>query len=242
MKINVGKRTAITLTVIVVVASLIFSSFFYLNLNDESRDEKNSISIAYANFESLALFWIAQDQGFFINSDLNVGSHKYDTGVGSLNAMMKGEADIAVGPSEFALVGKVMQNERIKTIGSIDKIDFIYLIGRRDRGIDSIADLAGKRVGTTIGTVSEYYLGRLLNLNGLNMQNIILVDVRTPVDWVNAVVNGTIDAVVTAQPYANSAKEALGDNAFVWQAQSNQLQYALMISTDEWINSHPNLV
>jgi ABC-type nitrate/sulfonate/bicarbonate transport system substrate-binding protein len=241
VKIKLGKRSAITLIVVVVVASLIFTSLFFLNLNNEPSGEKDSVNIAYANFESLALFWIAQDQGFFSQNSLNVSSHKYDTGVGSLNAMLRGEADIAVGPAEFPLVGKALQNDRIKTIGSIDKIDFIYLIGRRDRGIDSISDLAGKRVGTTIGTVSEFYLGRLLNLNGLNMQNITLVDVRTPADWVNAVVNGTVDGVVTAQPYVNSAKDALGDNAFVWQAQSNQPQYALMISTDEWINAHPNL-
>jgi NitT/TauT family transport system substrate-binding protein len=76
----------------------------------------------------------------------------------------------------------------------------------------------------------------------LNIQNITLVDVRTPTDWVNSVVNGTIDAVVTAQPYANSAKDALGENAFVLQAQSNQPQYALMISSDEWINAHPDLI
>ena len=227
MKIKLGKRSAITLIVTVVVVSLIFSSLFYLNLNNKLNGEKESVNVAYANFESLALFWIAQDQGFFSQNGLNVSSHKYDTGVGSLNAILKGEADIAVGPAEFPLVGRALQKEKIKTIGSIDKIDFIYLIGRRDRGINSISDLAGKRVGTTIGTVSEFYLGKLLDLNGLNMQNITLVDVRTPIDWVNAVVNGTIDAVVTAQPYANSAKDALGDNAFVWQAQSNQPQYAL---------------
>ena len=242
VEIKLGKRSASTLIVIVVVASLIFGSLFYLSLDNKLNGEKSSVNVAYANFESLALFWIAQDQGFFSQNDLNVSSNKYDTGVGSLNAMLKGEADIAVGPAEFPLVVRALQKEKIKTIGSLDKIDFIYLIGRRDRGINSISDLAGKRVGTTIGSVSEFYLGKLLDLNGLNMQNITLVDVRTPVDWVNAVVNGTIDAVVTAQPYANSAKDALGDNAFVWQAQSNQPQYALMISTEEWISSHPDLI
>jgi ABC-type nitrate/sulfonate/bicarbonate transport system substrate-binding protein len=240
MKINVGKRSAVILIVIVVVTSLFLSSFIYLNV--ESNSEKQSVSVAYANFESLALFWIAQDQGFFTQNNLNVTAHKYDTGVGSLNAMLKGEADIAVGPAEFPLVGKALQQENIKTIGCLDKINFIYLIGRRDRGINSVSDLTDKRVGTTVGTVSEYYLGRLLNLNGLNMQNITLVDVRTPADWVNAVVNGSIDAVVTAQPYANSAKDALGDNAFVWQAQNNQPQYALIISTNVWINNHPNTI
>lgn len=236
------KRSAITLIVIIVVTSLILSSFICLNQNQEPSGERESINVAYANFESLALFWIAQDQGFFSQSNVNVTSNRYDTGVGSLNAMLNGEADIAVGPAEFPLVGRALQNERIKAIGCLDKIDFIYLIGRRDSGINSVSDLAGKIVGTTKGTVSEFYLGRLLNLNGLNMQNITLVDVRTPADWVNSVVNGTIDAVVTAQPYANSAKDALGENAFVWQAQSNQPQYALMVSSDEWINAHPDLI
>ncbi len=242
LKIKLGKRSSITLIVTVVVASLVFSSFFYFNLNNKTNEEKDSVNVAYANFESLALFWIAQDQGFFSQNDLNVSSHKYDTGVGSLNAILKGEADIAVGPSEFPLVGRALQKEEIKTLGSIDKVDFIYLVGRRDRGIISISDLTGKRVGTTIGTVSEFYLGRLLNLNGVDLQNITLVDVRTPTDWVNSVVNGSIDAVVTTQPYANSAKDALGDNAFVWKAQSYQHQYALMISRDEWISTHPDLI
>jgi ABC-type nitrate/sulfonate/bicarbonate transport system substrate-binding protein len=233
---------AISAIVIIVVASLIFSSFIYLNQNYLPFGEKDSINVASANFESVALFWIAQDQGFFGHNGLNVTSNKFDTGVGSLGAVLNDDADIAVGPAEFPLVGQAFQNEPIKAIGCIDKIDFIYLIGRRDRGINSVSDLAGKTIGTTKGTVSEFYLGTLLNLNGLSMQNITLVDVRTPADWVNAVVNGTIDGVVTAQPYANSAIGALGDNAFVWQAQSNQPQYALMISTNEWINAHPDLV
>ncbi len=236
------KRLRILVAATIAIVIVVSSSFIYLTQNYELFREKEPINVAYANFESLALFWIAQDQGFFSHNDLNVTSNKYDTGVASLNAVLSGGADIAVGPAEFPLVGRALQNAPIKTIGCLDKIDFIYLIGRRDRGINSISDLAGKTIGTTKGTVSEFYLGRLLNLNGLDIQNITLVDVRTPTDWVNAVVNGTIDAVVTAQPHANSAKDALGDNAFVWQGQSNQPQYALMISTNEWINAHPDLV
>ena len=74
------------------------------------------------------------------------------------------------------------------------------------------------------------------------MQDITLVDLKTPAEWVNAVVNGDIDAIVTAQPYANSAKDRLGDNAVVWPAQSSQPLYSQVISTDEWITKHPELV
>jgi NitT/TauT family transport system substrate-binding protein len=58
---------------------------------------------------------------------------------------------------------------------------------------------------------------------------------------VNAVVNGDIDAVATAQPYANLAKERLGANAVVWPAQSGQPLHGLIISSNEWITKHPEL-
>jgi ABC-type nitrate/sulfonate/bicarbonate transport system substrate-binding protein len=228
--------------VLVAVAAVGLSSFFYLNQKAGFEEKMESLIVAHPQFESLALFWVAQDQGFFVQNGLNVTSTNYSTGAAALEGVLSGDADIAVGTAEFPLVGKAFQNESIRTIGSIDKIDFIYLVGRKDRGIEAVSDLAGKRVGTTIGTVSEFYLGRLLSLNGLSMQNITLVDVRTPVDWVNGVVNGTIDAVVTAQPYADLVKDGLGDNAFVWPAQSSQSQFALMISTNEWIETHPDLV
>lgn len=36
----------------------------------------------------------------------------YDTGVGAIDAMLKGEADMA-NPTEFVAAGKVLQNQRI---------------------------------------------------------------------------------------------------------------------------------
>jgi len=87
---------------------------------------------------------------------------EYNTGADALNAVVKGEADIAVGPAEFPLVVRAFRKEQIRVIGSIDKIEFIYVVARRDRGIKQISDLKGKRVGTTIGTVAEFHLGRFL--------------------------------------------------------------------------------
>jgi NitT/TauT family transport system substrate-binding protein len=207
-----------------------------------SSERMDSIVIAYSPFESVALLSIAEDQHFFSRNGLNVTSRKYDTGVSALDGMLNGEAEFAVGTNEFPLVARAFQKERIRTIGSIAKSDFIYLIGRKDRGIAKVSDLKGKRVGTSLRTIAQFYLGRFLELHGMNMQSITLVDLKTPAEWVNSIVNGDIDAVVTAQPYANSVKDRLGDNAAVWSAQSSQPLYTQVISTDEWITKHPELV
>ena len=79
-------------------------------------------------------------------------------------------------------------------------------------------------------------------LNGMSMQNITLVDVTTPDGWVNDVANGSLDAISTAQPYANAARERLGDNAIMWPVQSRQPLFALAVSTNGWITEHPDTV
>ena len=76
----------------------------------------------------------------------------------------------------------------------------------------------------------------------MSMRDIAVVDIKTPAEWVEAVVNGDIDAIATAQPYANSINNRLGANAVVWSAQSNQPLYTQVISTDEWITKHPELI
>ncbi|MBI4765083.1 MAG: NrtA/SsuA/CpmA family ABC transporter substrate-binding protein [Deltaproteobacteria bacterium] len=201
-----------------------------------------SITIGYSPFESTALLWIAQDQDFLKRNGLKVTLRKYDTGAGSLDGMLNRETDITVGTTEFPLVRWAFQKARICTIGSIDKSEFVYLVGRKDRGIEKFSDLKGKRVGTTLRTIAEFHLGRFLELHGMNMQDISLVDVKTPAEWVNAVVKGDIDAIATAQPYAGLAKGQLGANAVFWPAQSSQLQYGLITSTTEWITNHPEPV
>lgn len=230
--------TIIAVVIVVLVAALVF----WPRVPKGYSGKMESITIGYSPFESTALFWIAQDQHFLRRNGLNVTLHKYDTGVGSLDGMLNAETDITVGTTEFPLVGRAFQKARIRIIGSIDKSEFVYLVGRKDRGIEKVSDLKGKRVGTTLRTIAEFHLGRFLELHGLNMRDITLVDVKTPPEWVNAVVNGDIDAVATAQPYAELAKERLGANAVFWPAQSSQPQYGLISSTEEWIAKHPELV
>jgi len=242
IKTNLTKKTVVTAVVIVVAASLFLGLFLYMNPLGNYAGEIESISVAYSPFESLTLFWIAESQDFFSQNGLNVTIHKYDTGAGALDGVLNGEADLVVGTTEFPFAVGVLNQARIRTVGSISKSEFVYLVVRADRGIDAVSDLRGKRVGTTFGTIAHFFLGRFLNLNGLNLEDMTLVDLKTPAEWVNAVVDGDVDAVATAQPSVNYAKDGLGANAVVWSLQSSQSLYAQAIATDEWIAMHPERV
>jgi NitT/TauT family transport system substrate-binding protein len=236
------KRNLIIIAVIILAIAIVLSSFVYLNSQKSYAGKMESIDVAYSPFESVTLFWVAEEQHFFSQNGLNVTSHKYSTGAGALDGVLKGEADIVVGTTEFPFAIRALNQANISTIGSISTSEYVYLVGRADRGINQASDLKGKTVGTTFGTIAHFYLGRFLELNGLNFQDVTLVDLKTPTDWVNAVVNGSIDAVATAQPYADLAKDGLGDNAKVWSIQSNQRLYAQAIATNEWITNHHELI
>ena len=234
-------RKLIVLAVILIIA-IISSLFIYLNFQKPYTEKMEAITVAYSPYESLTLFWVAQEKDYFTQNGLNVTSNRYDTGAGALDGVLTNKDDIVVGTTEFPLTTKALDGDRIRTIAGISKSEFIYLVGRVDRGIHEVSDLKDKTIGTTFGTIAHFYLGRFLDLNALNFQDVTLVDLRTPSDWVDAVVNGSIDAVATAQPYAEMAKEGLGDNAVVWSIQNSQPLYAQAIATNEWITSNPELV
>jgi len=228
--------------VIIVIAAFGFTTWFYLSSRGDYVGDVESVNVVYPKFESLALFWVAEDQSFFIKNGIKITSSTYPSGAATLDALVNGEGDVAVGIAELPLVGKALQGENISAFGSIDRSEFIYLVCRRDSGIVNASDLAGKRVGSASGTVAEFYLGRYLELHGMSMESIVFVDVRTPEEWVNAVVNGDIEAVSIAQPAVNAIIEHLGENAVVLPVQSNQLTYSLLISQNDWIAEHPELV
>jgi NitT/TauT family transport system substrate-binding protein len=198
------------------------------------------LSIAWSPYESTALVWIAADRGFFDRQALCVTMRRYDSGAASLAGVEKGEADLAVGVTEYPLVRAALANASVGALAVIDRGEFNYLVARTDRGIGTVQDLRGKRVGTALGTIAEFHLARSLALQGITPAEIILVDLPTPAEWVNAAAEGTVDAVATSQPYANAARDRLGANAVMLPLQSDRPLYALAVASDGWIGGHPD--
>ena len=114
-----------------------------------------SITIAMPRLESSALPWIAEERRFFSGNGLNVTFREPGTGLAALGELLKGEADMA-GTAEFPLVSKVFQKHRVRIIACLDKADYMFLQGRRDRRIEKGSDLKGKD-----GTVQWILQGRI---------------------------------------------------------------------------------
>lgn len=233
------KKIEVSIAVIALIALAVLGGWSILGTQKNTEKPMESITVAYSPFESCALFLVAVDQQFFAGNYLNLTLYRSDSGAAALNDMLNGKADLAVSVSEFPLVGKVFQGIPVRAVASMDRAEYIYIVARKDRGIGNPSDLRGKRIGTAAGSIAEFYLGRFLSLQGLGMQDIHYVSVKTPQETSDAVADGDLDAAVLAQPYSNQAKDRLSENAVVWPAQSGQQLYALVVSTDSWIAGNP---
>jgi ABC-type nitrate/sulfonate/bicarbonate transport system substrate-binding protein len=109
-----------------------------------STPAREPLSIGFQPSEAAALVFVAEDQHFFSGNGLDVTIRNYDPPGAGIAGMLNGEVDIA-GASEYPVVVNVFNGKEISIIGADDKVQNVYLIGRKDRGITNISDLAGKK-------------------------------------------------------------------------------------------------
>lgn len=85
------------------------------------------------------------------------------------------------------------------------------IVARRSSGIDSAADLKGKRIAVFVNTSAAFYLHRLLKGAGLSEADVIIVPL-TAKAGADALIKGDVDALSTWEPEAERAALALGND------------------------------
>jgi NitT/TauT family transport system substrate-binding protein len=230
------KRRIITVVfAIVIVVLIVTGGLIYLFSNQNSNLEQVSVTDLHVVYAGL--LYIAQDQGFFEQNGLNVSFVDYPTSEAGFNDLVNGKVDV-VQSSEYPIVRTVFNNEDIRVISTIDKADVVTLIGRKDHGIENVSNLEGKKIGVSNGTLREFYLGRYLNLHGISLEDVTLVylPLRGSVD---AIANGTVDAVVMPDPvWSNQVMSKLGSNGVGFAIQEGQPAFTQLVTrTDYLVNN-----
>jgi len=235
------RKIALAVVAVIAIMSSIGSavwSFPNFGITDSGTPEQ--ITIGKMPLMAHALIYIAEDQGYFADNGINVTIRDYNTGPASVKGLLSGEVDIS-GSGEYVIVGHALEKENISIIANIDKYLFFYLAGRKDRGIENVSDLKGKKIGFNRGSQAEFLLGRFLDLNDMNIQDITITGVQ-PSEFVDVIANGSVDAVVYTQPYDDAIKDHLGNNGAFWSVHSDQQLYSVMVCRNDWIVDHPKTI
>ncbi len=160
---------------------------------------------------------VAAAQGFYPES-LAVGE-------GGITRITSGDADIATN-AETQLLRESLNNPDLRIIMTVTE-SFYRLVGRRSAGIETLADLEGKRIMLPRRTSANYYLVAMLATVGLTEDDVELVplpqasDVKASLDLMSdAMFNDEVDVISIWEPEPEDAIRQLGDDAIVFQDRS----------------------
>jgi NitT/TauT family transport system substrate-binding protein len=198
------------------------------------------VTIRTSPSPSSTIIIIAESKGFFTRHGLNVTVQETPSSVTSMDNVVAGTADIA-GASDYAFTNYLFTQPTLQTFTSTAKIDVVSIMARKDRGISSPQDLAGKKIGCTKQQVGEFFLGRYLALNGINSSTVTLVNVPLT-EIPGALANGTIDAAITWEPYISTIQKQMGPEVVTFPAQEGQRYYWLMICTKKTATERPGMI
>lgn len=190
-------KKSVVLTILILALALV--GFLLLSqLKGDYSGTPEEVTVGAPALETNTLIYVALDQGYFKKNGLNVTFKTYDSGGAAVPSLLRNETDLALA-SEFVLVNTIFKKGEVRTLGSIDKFENMFLIARKDRGIERVSDLGNRTIEVPQGTIADFYLGRYLNLHNMRLADVVLINIR-PDHSAQALAAGEVDTIVTWHP------------------------------------------
>jgi NitT/TauT family transport system substrate-binding protein len=199
-----------------------------------------SISIGVTVSASTVVFFTAENQHYFAENGIDFTLNTYGTGPSAIADLENDKIDVAC-TSEYQMVAGALANENISIVTNISTSYVTDLVALTDKGITNVADLKGKNIGVLFGSISQFYLGQFLELNGINIGNVNQVNISAAQDMA-ALANGSVDAVVTQDPYESQIDQQYPNGTISWSVQSGQAVNNVLICRNDWIQQNPALL
>jgi len=152
-------------------------------------------------------------------------AEQLQVGEGGIVRITSGETDLATN-AETQLLRESLTNPDLRIIMTVTE-SFYRLVARRSAGIETLADLKGKRVMLPRNTSANYYLVAMLRTVGLTEDDVELVNLpeaqgdQTGMDQMSdALARGDVDVISIWEPEPEDAIRRLGDDAVMFQDRS----------------------
>jgi taurine transport system substrate-binding protein len=206
--------------------------------------DKPTIRLGYQSFPSGDL--IVKNNRWLEEAlpDYNIKWTKFDSGADVNTAFIAKELDFgALGSSPVARGLSAPLNIGYKVAFVLDVAgDNEALVVRNDAGVNTIADLKGKRIGTPFASTAHYSLLAALNQNGLSANDVQLVDLQ-PQAILAAWDRGNIDAAYSWLPTLDQIRQTGKDLITSRElARNGKPTLDLGAVSDEFANAHPEVV
>ncbi|TFE02459.1 aliphatic sulfonate ABC transporter substrate-binding protein [Jeotgalibacillus sp. R-1-5s-1] len=208
--------------------------------NADSDELPDKITLDYAYYSPTSLVLKEQglveealaDEGVEVEWVLSQGSNK------ALEFLNSRSVDFGSTAGAAALIAK-SNGSPIESVYLYAKPEWTALVAAEGSDIQSVEDLAGKKVAATLGTDPYIFLLRALEEAGLSSEDVEIVNLQHP-DGANALSSGQVDAWAGLDPHMARAELDTGAELFYRNADFNT--YGTLNVRSDFAEDYPELV
>lgn len=185
---------------------------------------------------------IAEHNGYFKEQGIDLAITDFSSGRAALSAMLtEGNLDMATVAQTPIVLNSFDRNDYQIIAGMVSSSNDVKILARKDRNINTPADLKGKKVGMTRGSTGHYFLSLFLAQHSLSLDDIVTVDIAATA-LPEAINEGTVDAIATWEPNLYRASQLLGDNALILESRGTYREDFYFAVFKDWAKSNPELL
>ncbi|WJK39334.1 ABC transporter substrate-binding protein [Solwaraspora sp. WMMA2056] len=207
--------------------------------SDSSGSGSTTVRLGFSAWPGWFPWQVAQEQGLFEANGVDVELTYFDSYTDSLTALATGNLDAnsqTLNDTLSSVSGGAAQTVVLVNDNSTGNDQIIAA-----PGIDSVADLAGKRVAIEEGTVDHYLLLLALAEAGLSADDVEISPLLTDAAAA-AFLAGQVDAVGAFAPFTTTALGREGSKAIATSADFPGAIPDHLVFDSEFVAAHPEQV
>lgn len=170
-----------------------------------SAQTPTRVTIATGVDPSFAAYYVAREGGFFERNGLDVTVNTGPSGSAMVAFLIGNQIASAYGAEQAGVSANVRDPNVVAVAEGVALLRWISVLGR---GIRTMEELKGKRVGVARGTGSETFWLSVVSKLNLNPADYTIVNVEAP-EMVAAMERGNIDAFAVWEPWPTRAQRAI---------------------------------
>lgn len=184
-------------------------------------------------------------QGFFKDEGLDV---RIAQGRGSTDAMTRlatGQSDIGLADISALMIARAEENIPVRAVYSVFSQGPHAFYVRADSSIESVKDVAGRRIATSPFTSSNLFLPLLLELHGVDQKGIELIK-SDPGTLSPMLLNGRTDVVISwvtdYERYSDNARSAgITLRMIPWHDAGLESYATSLIASERFLEQRPDV-
>lgn len=199
------------------------------------------LRIAIPSQMSAGSIYLAQQRGFFDRRGLAVTVKPFILGKQALQAVLDDQADLAV-VADVPFMLAYNRGEPIVAVATVfASRTTMAVLARRDRGIASLDDLKGKRLGTVAGTNAQYFLDKLLRTRNIPATAVNISTIN-PEQFSSALARAEVDALTAWNPQLSKLEEENGGAVVRLMAPDIFVYRFILVGKKEFVRTHSEQV